>query len=160
MNEIIRVSIEYSGVIELWDNLLAWLQAKGFSLPWFIIAQNAYNRHYSIRLSYSGQRALERIISPPKPQVWKTIPVWHTYFELSTGKYISDSSELRKMEKKGYAFCKPEEIDKAAEKAVAEREAKKRADFKERMVKNVADIKKGRKFSLEHKKTLEKLRSR
>ena len=64
------------------------------------------------------------------------------------------------MEKKGYAFCKPEEIDKAAEKAVAEREAKKRADFKERMVKNVADIKKGRKFSLEHKKTLEKLRSR
>jgi hypothetical protein len=160
MIELIRVDIQYPGIVAIWDNLLSWLQEKEISLPYLVIAQNAYNRHFAIRLSYSGRRAWENIVRPLKPQVWKTIPIWHTYYELSVGKHISDSSELRKMEKKGYAFCKPEEIDAAADRAVAEREAKKRADFKERMVKNVADIKKGRKFTLEHRATLEKLRNR
>ena len=160
MSELIRVNIEYPGIIDLWDNLLAWLQVKGIELPWFVISQNAYNRHYAIRLSYKGRTIWENIVRPPKPQVWKTIPIWHTYWDLSVGKYISDSTELRKMEKKGYAFCKPEELDKVADRVVAEREAKSRADFKERMKKNVADIKKGRKFSQEHRATLEKLRNR
>lgn len=160
MNEIIRVNIEYPGIIEMWDNLLAWIQAKGVSLPWFIIAQNAYNRHFAIRLSYKGRMAWENIVRPPKPQVWKTIPVWHTYWDLSCGKYIGDSSELRKMEKKGYAFCKPEEIDRAADKANAEREAKAKERFRTKMYKNAQDIKNGRKFTNEYRATLEKLRNR
>lgn len=154
----IEIRIKFPYLREKWDNCLRYFQHRIHWCPYICISEDAYTRHFSITLSYRGRMLLENIIKPPKPQVWKTKQVWHTYFDWSLGVVVDSHAKAIELEKKtGF-----ERVTLADWKKESVRQKKNIDDDWERHIQKrvqqvVIDANAGRKFTHESRANREKI---
>ena len=84
--------------------------------------------------------------------------VWHTYHDKLLNMRIDSPEILRKMEKKGYAYCKPHELDEAASKGQRYREEQINRRIEKKVNYAYEQVKQGRSYIREQRERMEKLK--
>lgn len=83
--------------------------------------------------------------------------IWHSYFDIGLGDYISSYQQIKKIEKeKGWAYLTPREIHEEAKKGYEEK--KRKSEDRTRIVfdKAVREISQGRSFVKETKERIKR----
>jgi len=87
----------------------------------------------------------------------KVKQIWHTYFDVGIGDYITSYSQIKKIEKeKGWAYLTQREIHDEAKKGFEDKKKKSEERTRKKFEQAVNDLHQGRSFVKEMKERINK----